>query len=165
MLASDETIRSEFESIVGAMKIFSKEILRYAGHEVRGAHQERELIKLRVRLLEHASKILLVCDHNKKVLPVFCREGQSHFFGKKGYSLLGVMAIHQGAHHFYDIIIDGYSDQDALQVHVFIQQTIRQSAEQFSKPTMRLHLPQRNTFELFTSIIWKPVIFQELRGG
>lgn len=115
-LTEKEDIIFELDSMKRAMNILSFEIIRYAEHEVRGAHQEMDLLKVKEETRNDARQIVLVCDHKKKILPLFFREGQNQFFGKTGYSLLGIMAIYQGKIHFYDIVVEGYSNQDATQV-------------------------------------------------
>lgn len=82
---------------------------RYTAHKVKSTHQSKQ-IELEAAIKEDdATKILLVMDHKKKVLPQRYREGQQEFFGKNGMSLLGVAKVYLGNTHFSDYVINGYS--------------------------------------------------------
>lgn len=63
-----------------------------------------------------SKSILFDVDHKKNGLPTFFRDDQSQCFGKKGLSLIGLIAIYRVRTHFYYVVIDGYSTQDALQM-------------------------------------------------
>ncbi len=65
---------------------------------------------------EQSNTALIVFDHKKKVLPLYYKEGQSQYFGKRGFSLLGLMVCFRQQTRFYDIDIKCHAVQDALQI-------------------------------------------------
>lgn len=95
----------------------------------------------------------MVCDHKKKVRPIFYREGEALFIGKTGFILMGVPVIYQCKHHFYDLVIDGYATQNAGEMQGIIcilrklfAGTIPQLPKLFYKLIMRQDFLQRSIF-------------------
>lgn len=113
--ATDETI-----TMNDAGKCIESAIQRYAAHKVRSSHQAKQIANEAELVSGDKTKIMLVMDHKKKVLPQRYREGQQEFFGKRGMSLLGVAEFYLGETHYADYVIDGYSTQDNVQVFAAI---------------------------------------------
>ena len=70
-------------------------------------------------------------------LPQRAKEGQAEYFGKRGMSLLGFMLVRRVAklnkdneevvgleYSYYDVVVDGYSSQDHIQVTAIIESVV-----------------------------------------
>ncbi len=49
------------------------------------------------------------------------REGQVHFVGKQGFSLLGILVSFRDQSKFYEVVVQGFSTQNAFQVQNIVQ--------------------------------------------
>ena len=76
---------------------------------------------------KNPDNVLVVLDHKQKVFPTKYREGQVEYFGKKGMYILGFVIVShylsnengdQGGlqYEFIDVLFDGYSGLDNIQV-------------------------------------------------
>ena len=102
-----------------ACSVLESEFLSYVLLQVRGIVQERAITEIsQLVVSNNSSTVLVVFDHKEKVLPLRYRKGQIQYFGKRGFSLLGLMACFRSEKIFYVIVIRGYSTQDSLQIRV-----------------------------------------------
>ncbi len=117
-----QTVREEISTMIPACDLLNFELMGYATHQVRGKHQENEIKLIHERIADPQSNTaVIIMDHKKKVLPMRYREGQVHFFGKRGFSLLGILVSFRDQSKFYDVVVQGFSTQNAFQVQSIVQ--------------------------------------------
>ena len=82
---------------------------------------------------------IVILDHKQKIIAIRNREGMIEYFGKKGMSFCGANIIRKVErdgvvgyeHHYFDFIIDGYQDQDHVQVAAIIQVMLDEIKKKF----------------------------------
>ena len=126
-----------YKSIRKVLPKLQHEIKRYAAHHVRWKVQRTGYSKLQYEL--DPEEVIVVLDHKQKIISMRNREGQIEYFGKKGMSFCGANIIRKvikkgvvGYEHFYfDFIIDGYQEQDHIQVAAIIQVMLDEVKKKF----------------------------------
>ncbi len=72
--------RTQGPSIPDIEKMF----LRYQAHKLRECWQRAHLDDIEAGLQDKPNHLLLVVDHKQRIPPVYNRESQESYFGKKG---------------------------------------------------------------------------------
>ena len=139
--ASGTTLEGEnkkrYDSIRQVLPKLQHEIVRYAGHHVRWKVQRTGYSKLMCDL--EPDEAIVILDHKQKIIAIRNREGMIEYFGKKGMSFCGANIIRKVErdgvvgyeHHYFDFIIDGYQDQDHVQVAAIIQVMLDEIKKKF----------------------------------
>jgi hypothetical protein len=126
-------------------------------------------------------------DHKQKVLPKHFRECQSAYFAKAGMSMLGCMITYhandkQGNGHYYykfvDFIIDGYKQQDNIQIEAILLQLKHHITQHFPHVTeiilqsdnasgfaSQQHIPQVHHMNADSLPVFSTWIFTEAQTG
>ena len=120
-------VKTRYNSARKVLPKLQHEIKRYAAHHVRWKVQRTGYSKLQYEL--DPEEVIVVLDHKQKIISMRNREGQIEYFGKKGMSFCGANIIRKVVkggvvgyeHSYFDFIIDGYQDQDHIQVAAIIQ--------------------------------------------
>eukprot|EP00559_Dactyliosolen_fragilissimus_P007958 CAMPEP_0184871406 /NCGR_PEP_ID=MMETSP0580-20130426/40701_1 /TAXON_ID=1118495 /ORGANISM="Dactyliosolen fragilissimus" /LENGTH=1005 /DNA_ID=CAMNT_0027374063 /DNA_START=1121 /DNA_END=4139 /DNA_ORIENTATION=- len=84
---------SELESMFRAISKLTHAVTYYMAHRLRAKVQFEEINQVKSSLKEDPSTALIVMDHKQKILQMKYREGQVEYYGKKGMSMLGTMAV------------------------------------------------------------------------
>lgn len=123
---ADDSRRKEVRNMISSLPHFEQEVVDYAAHQVRGKIQDVAIKQLYDELKPDGPNGIIEFDHKQKVLPRWYREAQPLYFGKKGMSLGGFMLVRRQRNadgtktglvkKFFDIVVEGYSDQDHKQV-------------------------------------------------
>ena len=125
-LEMDADNRNEIGTMVSSLVYLQDVVKWYMGHRLRATVQFDGIAKIKASLKESNDRVLVVMDHKQKVLPMKFHEGQVEYFGKKGMSLLGFMIVSNYSegdesdsgyqYEFIDVVVEGYSGQDHVQV-------------------------------------------------
>ena len=112
---------SEFKSIKSACDIIENELIRYSGNKVRGKAQDLAIKEIVNQATSpNSNTALVVFNQKNKIFPLRYREGQTEFFGKRGFSLLGLVVLFLNTKKIYDIVAQGYFAQDSSQIQAIL---------------------------------------------
>lgn len=164
-LVKDYMTENEWTCMNLAAEKLHNALIRYMAHSMRARVQFHAIQKVKEKLKEDQTSILIVIDHKQKILQQKYREAQVDYFGKKGMSLLGAMAVQyvekddkEGyEYHFLDFIFKGYSGQDNIQVASALDAIVKQVALRF--PVVKEIIIQSDNASCFSSQELIPFVY------
>ena len=136
---AQNNVVKELQTMAAVLGNMQKQVKSYAAHCTRWRIQKDSYGEILQSLDDDGTMAVLVLDHKQKVVDVSFREAQVDYFGKRGKSFCGVNLVRRVRKGgklgfefvFFDFIIEGYDEQNHIQVCAIISKALEIIKKEF----------------------------------